>query len=348
MVLSADLVLTVDNFIGKHIHCKEAEFESIVQGPLLVFSNKSKDLVIVDLGQLVQLGLYRVSLGRDPSSDIVLDQDGVSRAHARLFFHKEEWFIEDSGSTNGLLQIRGSQRETLRAHEVVPLDPECRFGLGLARIQSYTASGIYHKMKARRPSEILKSSSAADQKSPFYREATPISASPNSDGTPGNMFEWAKNIKTLSINDFLAEHNHFFLSLLACTGSRDKSSHLDKTLTSTDLVQYSGVQDPRFWPLKSRKSGNVVLVGRNPVNDIVIAHATVSRKHACFHFDEAKAKWTIENIQSKNGVFLEGVELEGPREVDDEVSIRIGKEVLLQIHSPRTFFSILKVYAQIV
>jgi pSer/pThr/pTyr-binding forkhead associated (FHA) protein len=43
----------------------------------------------------------RVSLGRDPSNDIVANNPTVSRQHARVFHDGEQWVIEDVGSSSG-------------------------------------------------------------------------------------------------------------------------------------------------------------------------------------------------------------------------------------------------------
>ena len=43
-----------------------------------------------------------VVIGRDPSSDLVIDNLGISRHHARIFRSEEGWMVEDLGSQNGV------------------------------------------------------------------------------------------------------------------------------------------------------------------------------------------------------------------------------------------------------
>ena len=43
-----------------------------------------------------------VVIGRSTESDIQLGVQNVSRRHARVFFHNEEYLIQDLGSTNGV------------------------------------------------------------------------------------------------------------------------------------------------------------------------------------------------------------------------------------------------------
>jgi pSer/pThr/pTyr-binding forkhead associated (FHA) protein len=47
------------------------------------------------------LGKSEITIGRDPSNDIVINEAEVSRKHARLFFQDETYLLEDLGSTNG-------------------------------------------------------------------------------------------------------------------------------------------------------------------------------------------------------------------------------------------------------
>ncbi|MDB4964829.1 MAG: diguanylate cyclase [Myxococcales bacterium] len=46
-----------------------------------------------------------VSIGRDPKTELPLQDEGISRRHCRVFFDKDKgsFFIEDLGSTNGTL-----------------------------------------------------------------------------------------------------------------------------------------------------------------------------------------------------------------------------------------------------
>jgi len=52
-------------------------------------------------GQILTLDLNRIILGRDPFSDIVIDDPEVSRYHATLILGNDGYAIQDMGSTNG-------------------------------------------------------------------------------------------------------------------------------------------------------------------------------------------------------------------------------------------------------
>src|SRR5260370_5765200 len=65
----------------------------------------------------------RLTIGRDPSSDIFVDDTRVSRHHADLIHHRLDWSIVDIGSTNGTY-VNGA-----RVREAV-LPPGDRIQLG--------------------------------------------------------------------------------------------------------------------------------------------------------------------------------------------------------------------------
>ncbi len=54
-------------------------------------------------GSLVRLGSEPVKIGRAPGNNLVLADDSVSRAHARVVYEGGAWVIEDLGSANGVL-----------------------------------------------------------------------------------------------------------------------------------------------------------------------------------------------------------------------------------------------------
>ena len=51
---------------------------------------------------LFELGEGTVVIGRSRECDIHLEVQNVSRKHAHVFLHDEEYLIEDLGSTNGV------------------------------------------------------------------------------------------------------------------------------------------------------------------------------------------------------------------------------------------------------
>jgi hypothetical protein len=53
-------------------------------------------------GKIIELGSSEMIIGRSPGCGIRLKEDSISRKHARVVFHNEEYQIEDLNSTNGV------------------------------------------------------------------------------------------------------------------------------------------------------------------------------------------------------------------------------------------------------
>ncbi len=81
-----------------------------------------------NVGQLFALQENELRLGRHTSSDILLEDDGVSRRHARVLREGESYWVEDLGSANGtFVQGRKVERHELRDGDVFQLGPNVMF-----------------------------------------------------------------------------------------------------------------------------------------------------------------------------------------------------------------------------
>lgn len=101
-------------------------------------------------GTRVPLRGTRLSLGRSPENDVVLDADGVSRRHAFMAVSEGDWFIRDNDSKNGIVVNGAHVRESwVRSGDVIQLG-ECAFrfieaggdGGGGALANPMTALGV--------------------------------------------------------------------------------------------------------------------------------------------------------------------------------------------------------------
>ncbi len=74
-----------------------------------------------NIGKVYPLTQSEIVIGRDPTSDIVINDAEVSRKHARLLLQAGSYVLEDLGSTNGTYV--GGQKlmgpHTLRAGELI-------------------------------------------------------------------------------------------------------------------------------------------------------------------------------------------------------------------------------------
>jgi DNA-binding NtrC family response regulator len=71
-------------------------------------------------GLTIDPDLDEVTLGRDVSRDLPLDDNHCSRLHARLWFDSQRWNVEDCGSSNGtFVNSRRIDRAILRPGDVI-------------------------------------------------------------------------------------------------------------------------------------------------------------------------------------------------------------------------------------
>jgi len=83
-------------------------------------------------GQVTTLDGPELRLGRHPTSTLVLDDEGISRAHARLYKEGSEYFVEDLGSSNGTY-VNGARatHTPLKDGALIQLGPRVRFRFSL-------------------------------------------------------------------------------------------------------------------------------------------------------------------------------------------------------------------------
>lgn len=86
------------------------------------------------LNAMYKLNKELLTLGRDASNDIAIDDAEVSRFHLRLTWHGDGYTVEDLGSTNGT-RINGGAR----IQSATRLQPGSALMLGDALILSYEA-----------------------------------------------------------------------------------------------------------------------------------------------------------------------------------------------------------------
>ena len=72
----------------------------------------------VQAGEVVSLAILPCFIGRHPSCQIVIDDAGVSRKHAKITLQNDEFWLEDLGSRNGTF-IDGKRLERKHLHDGV-------------------------------------------------------------------------------------------------------------------------------------------------------------------------------------------------------------------------------------
>lgn len=86
----------------------------------------AKIILTVDGAQLSELLLAkgRVTIGRRPHNDLVIDHVAISGEHVAIIASKNDWFLKDLNSTNGTL-VNGQpvKRHRLQDKDVIELPP---------------------------------------------------------------------------------------------------------------------------------------------------------------------------------------------------------------------------------
>jgi hypothetical protein len=80
-------------------------------------------------GTAIPLGEAPVTIGRAPTSTLVIDDDYCSARHARVYREGESWWIEDLGSTNGTFI------EDARIYDPVEATPGTTIRLGATELE---------------------------------------------------------------------------------------------------------------------------------------------------------------------------------------------------------------------
>ena len=112
------------------------------------------------------------------------------------------------------------------------------------------------------------------------------------------------------------DHNHEHSDHIAYAGT-GFTSHNSRNGAEAQLVKAEEGELSRIYPVK----GSIYL-GRDTGNQIVIADPKASRRHARIY--ENKGQYWIEDLGSKNGVFLNDIKLSGPVVLADGDTLRIG------------------------
>jgi hypothetical protein len=89
------------------------------------------------------------------------------------------------------------------------------------------------------------------------------------------------------------------------------------------LVLHQAGEVRQTWPLEAEET----TIGRWPDNVIVVADRWVSRYHA--RIVRRGMRYVVEDLDSKNGTFVNGQRLTGPQELEDGDSIQVAPEYRL-------------------
>ncbi len=241
----------------------------------------------------IEITESRVTIGRDDSNDIVLDNEGVSSFHAEILYDKdkERYSLRDLDSTNGSFVNgkRVSQIQTFKSWDNLRLDE---------------IDIEVQDPKGRKPTLVR---SAVVPPGPAAVPPSPPAANPEAEQVAekavilGQQLGAAEQKKSASMQE------------------RGKTNVV--TMPKASLVGKSApVKEVTF---KLKKSPMVL--GRSKKDDIVIEEKTISSGHLTLV--EREGDWYVEDNNSTNGTYLNGKKIVSSAKLERGCSLQVGEKV---------------------
>jgi pSer/pThr/pTyr-binding forkhead associated (FHA) protein len=241
-----------------------------------------------DEGKTTVVPLIRdeITIGRKEGNTIRLTERNVSRRHARILRSNNEVHIEDLGSYNGIRvnNARIAERVSLRVSDQVQIGDYKLYlkAEGVEQIDDARTMPI-ERLESGTPTESMPAITPPANGSASATPTVPIMATP----APG-----ARAI-----------------------GSADTDPGARPVATAAQIQAHTNPQTGygKLVVLSSNFAGKEfeltrpqMIVGRTDENDLVVNHRSISRNHAKVTRDPETQRYTISDLQSSNGVRVNG------------------------------------------
>jgi ABC-type multidrug transport system ATPase subunit/pSer/pThr/pTyr-binding forkhead associated (FHA) protein len=291
-----------------------------------------------------------VTIGRNPDNRIVLNDDLVSRYHARLDQSGGGFHIVDLGSSNGT-KINGTELEPRIPHPVKegdvitvagftlmlkPASAANKEAISLAELKTEYGPAAGRPSGAQPVPSLVVATSQGVAEYPLTKDAISIWRNPDND---------------IVISESVVSRYHAKIERtsggyrIIDTGSANGLTFgagliSEKVLASGDIIWISDVVSLKFTipaeapaapvevastsvtlDMKGRTSLNI---GRSHDNDIVLSHPAVSRKHARVTRKDPGGIYVIEDVGSMAGTFVNGSRVVQLRPLKRGDTIHIG------------------------
>ena len=250
-----------------------------------------------DEGKTTVVPLIRdeITIGRKEGNTIRLTERNVSRRHARILRNNGEVHIEDLGSYNGIRvnNARIAERVNLRVSDQVQIGDYKLYlkAEGVEQIDDARTMPI-ERVDAQTATDVIAAvSPSAAPTQPLGVPQTPISAS------------------GLAAGQSLVGNPNRTLVAIADTdpaGRPVATAAAVAALTATTGYGKLVVLSSNFAGKEFELSRPQMIIGRTDENDIVINHRSISRNHAKLVREPDTGRYTISDLQSSNGVRVNG------------------------------------------
>ncbi len=243
-----------------------------------------------DEGKTTVVPLIRdeITIGRKEGNTIRLTERNVSRRHARILRNNGEVHIEDLGSYNGIRvnNARIAERVSLRVSDQVQIGD---YKLYLK------AEGLEQADESRTmPLERVDSQIPTDAMSAVVPGSTAPLAAQQAPGAAQLIGNPNRTLVAIADTDptgrSIGPATAAAVAAMTATGGYGK------------LVVVSS----NFAGKEFELSRPQMIVGRTDENDIVINHRSISRNHAKLVREPETGRYTISDLQSSNGVRVNG------------------------------------------
>jgi ABC transport system ATP-binding/permease protein len=242
-----------------------------------------------DEGKTTVVPLIRdeITIGRKEGNTIRLTERNVSRRHARIVRNNGEVQIEDLGSYNGIRvnNARIAERVALRISDQVQIGDYKLYlkAEGVEQVDDQRTMPI-ERVDSPLPTEVMPAVNTQPTQ-PMAAPAMPVNGIP---GTP------APNRSQAAVAD--------------TDPSGRPVATAAQVAALTQPVGYGKlvVISSNFAGKELDLTRPQMIVGRTDENDLVINHRSISRNHAKVTRDPESGRYTISDLQSSNGVRVNG------------------------------------------
>lgn len=256
-------------------------------------------------------------VGRMPENDVVLDNLGVSRFHARLRLEEAGVLLEDAGSENGCL-VNGDRVGAPR--RVAPGDV-ITIGKHELRLRRAADGELAAPPPPRRKGDVWDGARTYVLDAPHAR-VQPEPHSPSEPKEPAAMAPIPKPQSAPVPPDDAHEIDFDFVGSLA-DGDEPESRATERLgATPPAAPLHAGFIVQRQGKLERVVSwtGDALVAGRSADCDVQLAQDEVSRRHV--RFERVEGRYEVVDLGSVNGTFVNGKRIERHAlEVGDVVQV---------------------------
>ncbi len=254
-----------------------------------------------DEGKTTVVPLIRdeITIGRKEGNTIRLTERNVSRRHARIVRNNGEVQIEDLGSYNGIRvnNARIAERVSLRVSDQVQIGDYKLYlkAEGVEQVDEARTMPI-ERVDGAATDVIPAVAPAPTQPVPVQSVAGATTPTPPPGQVPGVQIVGANPNRTMVA--------------VADTGEDGRPlarpEHIAAAIPQTAGYGKLVVVSSNFAGKEFELSRPQMIVGRTDENDIVINHRSISRNHAKLVREPDTGRYTISDLQSSNGVRVNG------------------------------------------